>query len=203
MEVTETVTMEKKVIHINRVAEPTRSPAPTAPSQAAEKAPDVNTPAEPESKTDLRVKERWIRTIQGWSPKIRWIVDRHINHLGVRRLDFNGRLPPFRLGPDGHLSVRLQFARLAGLGSQPLHGIHDIGLLSEKCVPEIGCPTNVCIQPGDRVRENDKGLDTGVPVLLTSGFHQLGAFQVAILLQPLASFDDLERITGSHQDLAE
>ena len=34
------------------------------------------------------------------------------------------------------------------LGSQPLHGIHDVGLLSEKCVPEIGGPTNVLSSTG-------------------------------------------------------
>jgi hypothetical protein len=63
MEIVETVTMEKGVIQINRAAEPVWSPAPTAPSQAAEKATDINTTAEPESKTDLRVKQRWIRTV--------------------------------------------------------------------------------------------------------------------------------------------
>src|ERR1035438_8991945 len=69
MEVTETVAMEKKVIHINRVAEPTRSPSPTSPSQAAAKTPDVNPPAEPESKTDLRVKERAPRHYGPQSPR--------------------------------------------------------------------------------------------------------------------------------------
>ena len=143
VEVTETIAMEKIVVHIDRAAEPIRPPAPTAPSKAAEEASDVNARAEPESKTDSRVKKWRIKTIGGRSPDVCGIVDRHINHLRVGGLNFNRRLPSLRLGRDVHLRVRFQSARLARLGSQPLHGIHDVGLLSEKCVPEIGGPTNV------------------------------------------------------------
>jgi hypothetical protein len=143
VEVTETVAMEKAIVQEDRAAEPIRPPAPTAPSKATKEASDVNTRAEPESKTHFRVKKRWIETIGGWSPHVCRIVDGHINHLRVDRLNFNRRLPSLRLGRDGHLRVRLQPARLASLGSQPLHGTHDVGLLSQKCVPEIGGPTNV------------------------------------------------------------
>src|SRR5579863_1312391 len=151
MEVTKTIAMEKIIVHIDRVAEPTRPPAPTAPSKAAEEASDVNTRAEPESKTDSRIKKWRIKTIGGRSPDVRGIVDRHINHLRVGRLDVDRRLASLRLGRDIYLRVRLQSARLASLGSQMLNGIHDVGLLSEKCVAQIGGPTNVGVQPGDYI----------------------------------------------------
>jgi len=98
MEVIETIAMEKIVVRIDRVAEPTWTPAPTAPSKAAEEASDVNTRAEPESKADFRVIERRIITISGRSPDVCGIVDRHINHLRVGRLYFNCRLSSLRLG---------------------------------------------------------------------------------------------------------
>src|ERR1700728_3445391 len=63
MKVTVTIAMEEKVIHINPAAKPIRPPPPTAPSEAAEKAPDVNAPAEPPPNTDSRVKERRIKAI--------------------------------------------------------------------------------------------------------------------------------------------
>lgn len=143
VEVTETVAMEKTVVYIDRSAEPVRSPSPTAPSKSAKEASEVNTRAEPKSKAHFRVKQRRIKTIGGWSPHVCGIVDRNINHLRVGGLNFNRRLPTLPLACDGHLRIRLQSARLASLGSQPLHGIHDVGLLGEKCVPEICRPANV------------------------------------------------------------
>ena len=83
--------MEEIAVQIDRVAEPIRPPAPTAPSQAAEEASDVNTRAEPESKTDVRVIKRRIITIDGRSPHVCGIVERHINHLRVGRLNVNRR----------------------------------------------------------------------------------------------------------------
>jgi len=203
VEVAETVAMEERVVHIDRVAEPIRPPAPTAPSQTAEEASDINTRAEPESKTDVRVIKRRIVTIDRRSPHVCGIVDRHVNHLRVGRLNVNRRLSILRLSGDVHLGVRLQSARLTRLAPQPLHGLHDVGLLSEKGVPQIGGPTNIRVQPGDYIREDHQRLDTGIPVLLARGLHQLRTPEVAILLQPLPGFDDLERIGSGDQNLAQ
>ena len=89
------------------------------------------------------------------------------------------------------------------MGSQPLHGLHDVSLLSEKCVPQVGSPADVRVQPGDYIREDHQRLDTGIPVLLARSLHQLRTAEVGILLQPLPGFDDLERISRGDQDLAE
>ena len=105
MEITEAIAMEEIVVHIDRVAEPIRPPTPAAPSQAPEEASNVNTRSEPESKTDVRVVKRRIVAIDGRSPHVCGIVERHINHLRVGRLNVNRRLPALRLSGDVHLGV--------------------------------------------------------------------------------------------------
>ena len=53
----ETVMIEEGAVQEDRVTKPVRSPTPATPSQAAEKAADVNAGAEsvPESEADIRV----------------------------------------------------------------------------------------------------------------------------------------------------
>ena len=125
----ETVTIEKGTILKDRAIEPVRSPAPTTPPKAAEKASDVNATAESESIAEIRVIPRGIVTVGGRSPDILGIVVRDVDHLGVGWLNLNRRLVSLHLGGDGFLRVGTQFASRHGLGPHPLHRTHYIGLL--------------------------------------------------------------------------
>ena len=58
-------------------------------------------------------------------------------------------------------------------------------------------------QPLDKVRKNNQGLHTGIPVLLRCCLGQGGPGETAVLLEPLGGLNELERICGGHQDLAE
>jgi hypothetical protein len=96
-----------------------------------------------------------------------------------------------------------EFAAGHSFVSQALHGVHYIGLLRQKCVPQRGGPLYVPAQQLEHIRENHQGLHTRIPVLLLRGAHQGIASQLAILLKPLVGLDDLQRIGHSHQHLAE
>ena len=48
-----------------------------------------------------------------------------------------------------------------------------------------------------------KSLDAGVPILLLHRGYERLVFQVLVLGQPLLQLNDLERISGGHQRLAE
>ena len=56
---------------------------------------------------------------------------------------------------------------------------------------------------GPVVWEDHQRLNTGIPILLAGSVYQLGALEVAILLQPLRRFHNLERVGGGHQYLAQ
>src|SRR6202044_1407804 len=105
--------------------EPVRSPAPTTPSQAAEKAPNVNARAESVSisKADVRVFPWGVIAIGGRSPNVLGIVQRYIDHLGISRLDVDSRLISLHFGRDRLLPIRPEFTGCHGSGAHPLHGI--------------------------------------------------------------------------------
>src|ERR1039457_2269434 len=109
---TEAVAVEKGVVLKNRAVEPVRPPAPTAPSQAAEEASDVNPRAVSITITVvIRVVQRRIIAVIGLPPDGLGVILRHVDDLRIRRLNVNGSLVPLRLGGDSLLGVRLQFAR--------------------------------------------------------------------------------------------
>jgi hypothetical protein len=62
---------------------------------------------------------------------------------GVGRLDFNRSLSLLRLCRDRLARVRIEFACRSRFRGHSLHGVHDVGLLSEKHVAQIGGPANV------------------------------------------------------------
>ncbi len=131
------------------------------------------------------------------------IVRRNINDLRAGRHNLNGgaRTLPFRI----HLKLRRasQLAALACLGAQILDGIHHVSLLRNECVPEIGHPLHVGIQPRQHVGKCHQRLHTGVPVLLLCRYHQLTPAQIAVILHPRARIHDFLRIGTRHKDLAQ
>jgi hypothetical protein len=65
-----------------------------------------------------------------------------LDHLRIRLLN-NDHLFVFNcLGFYFHLFVRLQ-ALILGLLAHALNRIHNVGLLCQKGVSEVGCPLNV------------------------------------------------------------
>src|SRR5580700_10812352 len=196
---------EKARVQEDSAVEPVQSPAPAAPSQAAEKAANVDTRAESVSKSvaEVRVIPWRIIAVSRRSPNIFGIIVRHVDHFRISRLNVDGRLITLLLGSDRLLPVGAQFAGRLSLGAHALHGLHYIRLLSQECIADISGPANVGRQSAEHVREDHQGLYAGIPVLLASRIHQIGTLKVAVPLQPLGRFGDLQRIGRSGQDLAE
>ncbi len=104
---------------------------------------------------------------------------------------------PSARGVDFSFSIRFRF------GPHPLYRAHHVGLLSEKRVPEIGGPAYILIQPGNHVWKHDQRLNAGIPVLQPRALQKLLPSKAAVLLEPLLSLNDLERVSGCGQDLAQ
>ena len=84
-----------------------------------------------------------------------------------------------------------------------LDGVHHVFLLREKRVTEVGRPLDVFGQKLDGVGQGSQTLDAGVPVLLLYRFGHLLLIHALVLGQPLLQLNDLERIGGRYQYLAE
>ena len=165
------VMVEEEAVYENRPAEPIRPPAPTTPSQSAEESTNVD--PRPESKSNSWIVERRVVAIDWRSPNVFWIVRRHINHLRISRLDLNGSLVSLRLCRDPLLPVRIEFAIRSRFRAHVLHGIHNVRLLSQERISQIGSPSNVGIQPIENIRKNYQSLNARIPILLARGVHQL------------------------------
>ena len=92
-----------------------------------------------------------------------------------------------------------------GLGAQPLHGIHDIGLLRQEGVAERLRPVELAVHHLEDLGKRHQGFDAGIPVLLLERRIQLIASELRIvgILNPARGQVDLERVGRGHQDLGE
>ena len=130
-------------------------------------------------------------------------VRRHVDDLGVRRLDDDDCLSLDDLRLDLLLLVRLQGPVVLGLLPHPLDGVHDVALLREEGVPEVGRPLDVVREPLHDLGKCRHRLDARVPGLLGDGVRERLVLQVRVLRHPLLELDDLERVGGGHERLGE
>ena len=130
-------------------------------------------------------------------------VRRHVDDLRVRRLDDDDflRLDDLRL--DLLLLGRLQGVVVLRLLPHPLAGVHDVGLLGEEGVAEVGRPLDVVGEPLHGVGEGGHRLDGRVPRLLGDGVRERLVLQVRVLRHPLLELDELERVGGRRERLGE
>jgi hypothetical protein len=110
------------------------------------------------------------------------LVIRNIHLIGVRRFDFDVAV----IAGDRFLLRAWKVAEALGLGAEALNGVHDIGLLRGKGLPQLRRPRKVIVQPFEDSGVMGQGLDARVPRLL-------------IGLIGIAAFGD---ITVRHDDLA-
>jgi hypothetical protein len=149
-----------------------------------------------------RVVNRWIR-INGRAIDDRRTVGRHVDHFGVRRLHDDDRLLLDDLRLDLLLLVGFEGALVLGFLPHPLNGVHDVALLCEEGVAEIGRPLNVIRKPLDHFGNRRHRLDRRVPGLLRHRIGQRLVFQILVLRHPLLQLDDLERVGGSNERLSQ
>ncbi len=203
----ESVPTKEARIDEQAIAEPSTAPSPAAPAAPArEIAAHVDTRSKPEtepkSKT-VRVPQIRVSSPHGGTPHVSRIVDRNVDDLRIGRLYLDGALVVLRVGGDHLLRRGRQPAVRLGPGSHSLHRAHHIGLLGQEGVPQVRGPADIVAQQLQRIRKRDQRLNTGIPVLLFGGIHQLRALKIAVLLNPLLRLDDLQRIRARGQYLAE
>ena len=106
-----------------------------------------------------------------------------------------------RLGLDRLLLAALQVARVLRLGSQTLHGVHDVLLLREEGVAQLLRPVELLVHHRQHVRKRDQRLHGRIPGLLLHLLRNGVALDLRMLLGPARGLHDLERIGRGHEDL--
>jgi hypothetical protein len=81
--------------------------------------------------------------------------------------------------------------------------IHDVRLLREKGISQIGRPLDVAGHALYHIWIRHQSLDTWVPRLLRDRIRQCFVFQVWIVTNPLLELDDFQWISGSRKCLGQ
>src|ERR1039457_3678524 len=91
----------------------------------------------------------------------RWVVVRHIYHVGIRRRDFDAVV---RLG---YLDLRIgtQIAGLLRFLAQLLNRVHHLRLLREERITQLFGPLDILVQRLQHLREGDQRFDARIPIL--------------------------------------
>ncbi|CAB3884640.1 hypothetical protein LMG3482_03477 [Achromobacter deleyi] len=130
-----------------------------------------------------------------------WVVTGHVDHLRIGRLDHHHGLAARIAGGDLLLRRALEVAGLAGLGPQPLHGIHDVVGLRQEGIAHRFHPGGLAAHQVHHRWKGDQRLDAGVPGF---GFDGLGggvARQIGVRGGPLRGRGDVVGVGGPHQHL--
>jgi hypothetical protein len=101
------------------------------------------------------------------------------------------------------LGAGLQISRPLSLGTHALDCGKHIGLLRQERVAQFGRPLDVARQALHHIRNRDHGLNARIPWLFLHGIRQRFALQRLVPVHPLLQLNDLQRIGGSHQCLAQ
>ena len=111
--------------------------------------------------------------------------------------DHNDLLALNRLGLDIHLLIVLQRASTLSFSSHALNRIHDVSLLCQEDVTQIGGPLNVFCEKLDDIRQRRHCLDARIPRLFLNFARQLILVfcEPRILFQELLELNNLQRIS--------
>ncbi len=131
------------------------------------------------------------------------IVAGHIDDLWIRLLDDDHLLVLHRLRLDLELLARLQCARALCLLAHALYRVHDVSLLRQECIAEVGSPLNVICKSLHHVGYRRHGLNARVPRLFLDGINERLIFEALVLREPLLKLNQLQRIGRGNQYLAQ
>src|SRR5437764_585250 len=110
------------------------------------------------------------------------IIRRHIHNLRIGLFDQDHAVAFDDFRVHLLLLARFQITLILSLLAHPLNGIHDVALLREECVAQIGGPLNVVRQPLYYVRQSGQSLDAWIPSLLCYRIRQSFVLQTLVLL---------------------
>jgi hypothetical protein len=178
------------------------SPAASAPSRANRYS-EAERDCASRYRITRRIVHRWIGIVRGRAPDSHRVVCWHVDYLGACLLNHDHALVLGSLGFHSLLLVRLQLSGISRPDAHSLHGVHQVALLREKGVADLIRPFDVLGHVPDDIGERRHGLHTGIPPLLLYCLGDIRRFQVLVLFEPLAEFDDLQGISRSNQNLAE
>jgi hypothetical protein len=191
------------LINVNIVAAPTAAPTPASAPHCAHHYAD----AKRDGETGRIVSGR--RIIDGGIGVDRRAIDHdgiirgHVDDLGIRLLDHDDTFVFDDLGFYLLLLGRFQISFVLSFLAHSLDCIHDLSLLSEKCVAEVSGPLDVVGESLDDIGEGGESLNAWVPRLLGDGVGECFVLQRGVLLEPLEELNDFERIGGRGEGLGE
>ncbi len=151
----------------------------------------------------------WRRIVNGRIGVDRWAVhdDRivawNINDLRIGLLDDDDLFRFHSFHFYFLLFTRFQVAGPLSLLAHALHCLHDVALLRQKCIAEVGGPLDVIRQALDSFRKRGHGLDARVPRLLLHGVDECLVFQGLVFLQPLLELNEFQWVRRSGEYLSE
>jgi hypothetical protein len=92
------------------------------------------------------------------------------------------------------LLSRFEIAFVLGLFAHALNGIHQIALLRQKRISQIGRPLEIIRKSLHNIWQAGHCLHARVPGLLRDCIGERLVFQSLVLLEPLLQLNDLQRI---------
>jgi len=106
---------------------------------------------------------------------------------------------------DDHLRVAAEISKIAGLAAHALNGVHDIWLLREECVTEIGGPAHIRSHHVEDGRERQQSLHARIPrqAVFGDGASHLVTAQVVVLIGPTGGIGDFVGKRGGGENLGE
>ena len=129
-----------------------------------------------------------------------------IGHVkGIRHGRFDVDELPVLVLPDCDdlLLGRHELLSVIGLGTHPLHCIHDVLLLGQERLAEFLRPVELVAHHLQNRRCRDQRLDARVPLLLLRRSLQRVSLEILVLIHPTLRLHDFERIGRGHQDVGE
>jgi hypothetical protein len=155
-------------VDVDVVAAPAATPTPTAAPRGSHRQSHTKRDRARSDYATSRV--RWVINWRIWicgrSVYNRRVVRRHIDDFRIRLFYYNDLFILNRLGLNIHLLIVLQRSSPLSLSSHALNRIHDVALLRQEGVAQIGGPLNVIGQEFDDIRQSRHRLDTWIPGLL-------------------------------------
>jgi hypothetical protein len=121
--------------------------------------------------------------------------------LWISLFDYDHTLALDDLGLHLLLLARFQITGVLRLLAHALHSIHQIALLRQESVAQIGGPLDVVCQALDYIGQSGHRLDTWIPGLLRDGIGECLILEPGIPRQPLLELDQFERVRGSYEGL--
>src|SRR5580704_12648233 len=128
------------------------------------------------------------------------VITGNVDDFRLGLLNHNDALALYNLCFYLHLFVAFQVSLPLGFGAHALYCLHDVGLLRQESVTQIGRPLDVVCQPLEGVWNHRHSLDAWVPGLLFHGIDERLVLQSVVFRQPLLELHKFQwvRRGGKH-----